>query len=144
MMRDQIIAAARSHIGKRFRHQGRANNGVLDCAGLVVAVAESIGADYLDQQGYSLHPSNGLLEAALDAQPCLVRVALSDMQPADVLLMKIASDPQHLAIYVGFNPVYEDAGIVHAYAQARKVCEHRLSDEWRTRIVRVYRFVGVA
>ena len=143
-MRDQIIAAARSLIGTPFRHQGRAAQGVLDCAGLVVAVAESIGADYIDQQGYSTHPSNGLLEAALDAQPCLVRVPLSDMQPADVLLMKFASDPQHLAIYVGFNPVYQDEGIVHAYAQSRKVCEHRLTDEWRARIVRVYRFQGAA
>lgn len=139
-MRDQIIAAARSHIDTPFRHQGRAAQGVLDCAGLVVAVADAIGADYLDQQGYSSHPSNGLLESALDAQPCLVRVPLSDMQPADVLLMKFASDPQHLAIYIGFSQAYQDFGIVHAYAQARKVCEHRLTDEWRARIVRVYRF----
>jgi len=144
MMRDQIIAAARSLIGTPFRHQGRIAQGVVDCAGAIVAIADDIGADYLDQQGYSSHPSNGLLESALDAQPCLVRVPLSDMQPADVLLMKFASDPQHLAIYVGFNPVYQDHGIVHAYAQARKVCEHRLTDEWRARIVRVYRFQGAA
>ena len=143
-MREQIIAAARQQIETRFRHQGRMPGKALDCAGLVVAVADAIGADYLDQQGYSPHPSNGLLESALDAQPCLVRVKLSEMQPGDVLLMKFASDPQHLAIFIGFSPIYHDEGIVHAYAQARKVCEHRLTDEWRARIVRVYRFKGAA
>lgn len=139
-MREQIIAVARSLIETPFRHQGRAAQGVLDCAGLIVSIASAIGAEYIDQQGYSHHPSNGLLESALDAQPCLVRVPLNDMQPADVLLMKFASDPQHLAIYVGFSSVYQDIGIVHSYAQAHKVCEHRLTDEWRSRIVRVYRF----
>lgn len=139
-MEEKIIAAARSLIGTPFRHQGRIAHGVADCAGMICAVADAIGVDYIDQQGYSPHPSNGLLESALDAQPCLVRVSLADMQPADVLLMKFASDPQHLAIYAGFNPLYKDDGIVHAYAQSRKVCEHRLTDEWRSRIVRVYRF----
>ncbi len=143
-MREQIIAAARQQIETPFRHQGRMPGKALDCAGLVVAVADATGADYLDQQGYSAHPSNGLLESALDAQPCLVRVKLSEMQPGDVLLMKFASDPQHLAIFVGFNPIYQAEGIVHAWTQARMVCEHVLTDEWRARIVRVYRFVGAA
>lgn len=143
-MRDQIIAAARSLIGMPFRHQARIKDGRCDCAGLVVAVAAAVGADYIDQQGYSPHPSNGLLEAALDSQPCLVRVPLSEMQPADVLLMKFASDPQHLALHAGHCPTYQDDGLIHAWAQARKVCEHRLTDEWRGRIVRVYRFMEAA
>ena len=139
-----IIAAARAEIGTPFRHQGRIPGKALDCAGLVVTVAAAIGADYIDQQGYSRHPSDGLLEAALDNQPCLVRVALADMQAGDVLLMHIAGDPQHLAIYAGFNQQAQSETIIHAEIRARKVCEHRLSDEWRGRIVRVYRFRGVA
>ena len=139
-----IIAAARAEIGTPFRHQGRVTGKALDCAGLVVTVAAAIGADYIDQQGYSRHPSDGLLEAALDIQPCLERIALADMQAGDVLLMRFSGDPQHLAIHAGFNEQAQSETIIHAEIRARKVCEHRLSDEWRGRIVRVYRFRGVA
>lgn len=139
-----IIAAARAELGTPFRHQGRIPGKALDCAGLVVRVAYKIEASYLDYSGYSRHPSDGLLESALDSQTCLERVALADMQPGDVLLMRFAGDPQHLAIFAGFNEQAKSETIIHAEIRARKVCEHRLSDEWRGRIVRVYRFRGAA
>lgn len=140
MTRDDILTAARSEISTPFRHQGRTPGLALDCAGLVCHVASVIGLEYFDQQGYSRQPSQGLLESALDAQPCLERIALADMQPGDVLLMRFSGDPQHLAIYAGWSDVYQDEGIVHAWLQAKKVSENRLTDEWFNRIVRVYRF----
>jgi cell wall-associated NlpC family hydrolase len=135
MTADQVIAAAREAIGTPFRHQGRTIGWALDCAGLVIHVALSIGAEYRDSQGYARRPSGGLLEAALDDQPCLDRVF--EMQAGDVLLMRFSGDPQHLAIYTGST-------IIHAFAAGRKVCEHLLDDVWRSRIVRIYRFKGVA
>lgn len=143
MTRDDIISAARAEISTPFRHQGRISGKALDCAGLIIMVAKAIGAECLDFTGYSRHPSDGLLESALDAQPCLERVALADMQPGDILLMRFNSEPQHLAIFAGYSPVYQAEGIIHAWLQARKVCEHVLTDEWRSRIVRVYRFTGI-
>lgn len=144
MTRDDILTAARAELDTPFRHQGRTPGWALDCAGLVVQVAAALGLDYADQQGYSRHPSDGLLESALDGQPCLERIALADMQAGDVLLMKFASDPQHLAIHAGWSAVYQAEGIIHAWLLVKKVCEHVLTDEWRGRIVRVYRFRGVA
>jgi len=144
MTRDDILTAARSEISTPFRHQGRTPGLALDCAGLIVSVAAALGMEYCDQHGYSRHPSDGLLEAALDDQPCLIRVALADMQPGDILLMKFNSDPQHLALFAGWSDVYQAEGIIHAWLQARNVAEHVLTDEWRSRIVRVYRFRGVA
>jgi cell wall-associated NlpC family hydrolase len=76
-----------------------------------------------------------LLESTLDSQPCLERV--TDMQPGDVLLMRIRRDPQHLAIYAGGT-------IIHSYFDAGKVCEHDLTGLWSQRVVAVYRFKGVA
>lgn len=143
MTRADILTAARAELGTPFRHQGRTPGVALDCAGLVCHVATALGLEYLDQQGYSRHPSDGLLESALDSQPALVRVPLADIQAGDVLLMKFNSDPQHLALFAGHSPVYQAEGIIHAWLQARKVCEHVLTDEWRSRIVRVYRFIGV-
>lgn len=139
-----IIAAARAEVGTPFRHQGRMAGKALDCAGLVCHVAASLGIEYVDQSGYSKRPSQGLLESALDSQPCLVRVSVTEMQAGDVLLMRFTGDPQHLAIYAGWSDVYQGDGIIHAWLQARKVAENLLTDEWRGRIVRVYRFVGVA
>ena len=134
MTADDILIAARSFLGTPFRHQGRIPGLALDCAGLVVSVAKEIGADYIDRPGYSRNPSGGLLESALDDQPCLERV--TDRQPGDVLLMRFSGEPQHLAIFTGEN-------IIHSYESVGKVCEHRLSDVWAARIVRVYRFGGL-
>lgn len=132
-----IIAAARACLGTPFVHQGRIPGVALDCAGLMVAVAQAIGAEYRDQAGYGRNPVNGLLEAALDDQPCLEAVSPASRQPGDILLMRFDSEPQHLAIFTGET-------IVHAYQHVGKVCEHRLARVWAARIVRVYRFRGIA
>jgi cell wall-associated NlpC family hydrolase len=76
--------------------------------------------------GYGRTPANGQLERSLDAQPCLERVALADMLPGDLLLMRFASEPQHLAICAG----QPRTPIIHAYEAAGLCCEHRLSDLW--------------
>lgn len=132
--RKAIIAAARQAIGTRFQHQGRTVGVALDCAGLAQHVASAVGVATLDVEGYPRRPFSGQLEATLEAQSGLVRVF--DMQPGDVLLMRFDKEPQHLAIFAGET-------IIHAYAKARIVCEHDFTPEWRARVVRVYRFVGV-
>jgi cell wall-associated NlpC family hydrolase len=133
---DDLLNHARQCLGTPFRHQGRLVAFGLDCAGVVIHVARQIGAGPIDVAGYGRHPANGELERTLDAQPCLERVALSDRAAGDVLLMRFASDPQHLAICTG-------EGIIHAYESVGLCCEHRLSSLWAARIVRVYRFRGI-
>ena len=137
MNAEQIIAAARACLGTPFVHQGRIPGQALDCAGLVMAVAQSIGADYQDQPGYGRTPANGLLQQALNIQPCLERVKIAERQPGDVLLMRFATEPQHLAIDAGDT-------LIHSYQQVGKVCEHGLTDVWLKRIVAVYRFRGLS
>jgi cell wall-associated NlpC family hydrolase len=135
MTAEDILAAARGCIGTPFRHQGRIAGQSLDCAGLVVHVAKTIGADYIDVQGYGRLPHKGLLESTLDAQPCLARV--DDMRQGDVLLMRFGREPQHLAICAGET-------IIHSYQNAGKVCEHGLTGPWPARIVAIYRFKEIA
>ena len=131
----QIIAAARACIGTPFRHQGRLLGFGLDCAGVAVHVARSLGVGVIDISNYGRVPYGGQIERALDSQPDLERVATR--QPGDLLLMRFASDPQHLAICAGPT-------IIHAYEAAGKCCEHLLSPAWASRIMRVYRFRGVS
>ena len=136
MTPETIIAAARELLDMPFRHQGRASSGKTDCAGVICHVAEAHGLPYADQTNYPRMPGSGRLEAALDEQPCLTRVPVSTRQAGDVLLMKFAGDPQHLAIFTGST-------IIHAYETVGKVAEHRLDEAWERRIVRVYRFTEV-
>lgn len=130
-----IISAARAALETPFRHQGRTLRG-MDCAGLIVWCAESAGLDYVDQRDYPTNPGNGRLEAALDMQPCLVRIPVATAEAGDVLLIKFAGDPQHLALHAGKM-------MIHAWEKTGKVCEHDL-DEWRSgKIVAAYRFCEV-
>ncbi len=137
MKAEDIIFAARSQIDVPFRHQGRLSGRSLDCAGLGVHVARSIGAEFIDDASYGRYPNNGLFAAALDRQPCLEKKAVELRQPGDLLLMRFAGEPQHLAVLAHDT-------IIHCYLHAGKVCEHRLSLVWAARIVAVYRFKDMA
>lgn len=132
---DDVLLAARSCLETPFRHQGRIPGEALDCAGLIVVIAQSLGVEYFDPQGYGRHPANGMLERALDLQPCLERVSVK--QTGDVLLLRIGREPMHLAILANDT-------LIHAYSDTGKVCEHDLTEQWARRIVRVYRFKGLA
>lgn len=141
MTRNDIVAAARATIGTPFRHQGRAPGRALDCAGLIVHVANCIGAAVQDVDGYPALP-NGELEATLArhvADGVIVQVALADLQPGDIVLMRFEKEPapRHLGI-IGF-----DNTLIHAWAVIRKVGEHRIDDAWRSRFVGAWRFAGV-
>lgn len=136
MQAADIIAAARACLGTPFQHQGRIPGVGLDCAGLLIAVAQAVGADYYDVLGYGPHPCGGMLAQALADQPCLEPVLIAQRRAGDLLLMRFDTEPQHLAVFTG-------ATIIHAYSNVGKVCEHRLSAVWTARIVRVYRFRGV-
>ena len=131
-----IIDAAREAVGTPFRHQGRTVGKALDCAGLVIHAAHAAGFDPLDESGYPRRPNGGRLGAMLEAQPFLERV--SEPQSNDVLLIHFEreAEPAHLAICAGQT-------IIHAWAVARKVCEHDFTDEWKRRVVCVYRFKGL-
>ena len=130
-----IIAAARECIGTPFAHQGRILNRALDCAGVAVHAARSVGLEVAEPAAYSRLPNAAMLEWWLDQQAFLGRV--TDMQPADLLLMRFTGEPQHLAVYTGET-------IVHAYQAVGRVVEHGLDAKWTRRIVRVYRFRDVA
>lgn len=135
MTPDEIIEAARSEIGTPFRHQGRVAGKCLDCAGLIVRVAELLGVPVADQKGYSRLPSGSKLESALDGQKNVYRVT-GDPLAGDILMLRFNKDPQHLAVYTGEN-------IIHCTNQTGRVVEERLDTLWKSRLVRVYRFAGV-
>ena len=126
-----IITEARKYLGVRWQHQGR-NMAGIDCIGLVFAVAHALKLTTFHTANYGRIPDGTLLRQGLEQH--LVQV--DQPVPGCVLLMCFDNFPQHLAIQ-------SDIGIIHAYAQARKVVEHRLDAVWSSRVVSAYAFPGV-
>lgn len=141
MTRDSVIAEARALLGVRFTHQGRHVEHGLDCLGFLLVVAQRAGIHFngtmpeaLDQTDYGTRPDAVMLKAKLDTwlQPCA-----GDAEPGDVLLLDIQGIPQHLAL-VSDYPLPGECGMIHAYAPARKVVEHRYDDVWKKATRAVY------
>jgi len=137
---NQLVAEARQFLGTPFRHQGRVPGEALDCAGLVVLAATHAGLTVIDRSGYSREPDGHTLEQYADEQPCLLRIAAGDIEPGDLIMLRIKRDPQHLAI-VGSSMVEPNRlTMIHCCAASGRVVEHDLSRNWHARIVAAYRF----
>jgi cell wall-associated NlpC family hydrolase len=135
-MRDRIIAYARETLSTPFQHQARVPGVGLDCAGVLVHILKSLDLPHVDERGYPRTPYKGLIRSILESQPSLQKIPKAEMSAGDVLLMKFASEPQHVAILAGDT-------IIHAYSQVGRCVEHGFTPEWRRRVTDVFRVVGV-
>lgn len=148
-----VVECARGWVGVRFRHQGRekALNGAgmgCDCLGLLVGVARELDLRAMDgrklaafdERDYGHLPDGQRLARVLG--DVLVPVKGRAWRPGDVLLLRFDGVPQHLAI-VSAHP-QGGMGIIHAYASARKVVEHRLDGIWQERVVQGFRLPQLA
>jgi len=139
-----VAAEARRWVGTPFHHQGHRRGVGCDCAGLVGGVAVALGlmpADFWQRAaapfaGYSKQPHDGHLERACDA--FMERIDIPKI--GDVLGIRFAEEPQHLAILVD-HP--QGLGIVHAVQSSFCVVEHRFADVWRARVVQAWRLPGI-
>jgi cell wall-associated NlpC family hydrolase len=134
-----VVTQTRTYLGVRFRHQGRrAGDGPgsgIDCAGLIVLVAQDLGLSNFDFLNYTKQPYYGTLKKILDDN--LEKISVLDLQAGDILLMRFDKEPQHLAIYTGENT------IIHSLLECKKCTEHRYTDVWKQRTVAYYRYKGV-
>jgi len=130
-----IVTEARSYLGTRWLHQGRTRTGI-DCIGLVIEVAKKVKGWGFDITNY---PRQATDETMLDlCHEYLEPVSTACLQPGDVLVM--AFYHQRHAAVVGDYPIYGEVSMIHAYAPARKVIEHRLDSLWMSRVIGAFRF----
>jgi hypothetical protein len=142
-----IAAAARGWLGTRFHHQGRLKKttthaGGVDCLGLLIEVARELNLSAqdgrpfveLDETNYSHYPDTVRMRTQL--AKALRPIPVNEYKTGDVVLIRIDSNPQHLAIISDLDGV---PGLIHAYAPARAVVEHALDNWWSQRIVAAYR-----
>lgn len=127
--RGEIVRQARTWLGTPFHHQGRLKGVGVDCAGLVICVAWELGIAGHDITGYGRRPDSRELERLCREQ--MVEVKLSEARPGDVYLLEVDKAPQHLAFAT-------DVGLLHSYAPARRVVEHRMDADWAARRVAAF------
>ena len=141
--RQKIVDAARSMLGVPFVHQGRSPRGV-DCVGLLVLVARQLGMRYRDNTTYGRCPNPRQLTDALSASCVQVAEVNAQHTPDDVWKLAQPGDviafwtaraglPQHVAIRT-------ERGILHTWANVRRVVEHGMTDHWRERVHSVWRY----
>lgn len=127
-----MLAAARSHIGAKWRHLGR-KPWAIDCIGLVIVSFRAGGIYLYNATHYKKEPWNDGLEDYLlkhFGEP----LPAGKMRVGDVLLMwdERQPAPAHLAI------VSANDSIIHSFSETG-VIEHRIDEVWFRRIVGVYR-----
>lgn len=141
MRPEVIVAAAREIVGTPYVHQGRIGGVALDCAGVPVHVARTLGIPVEDYASYGRTPNPAELRGLLEKN--LLRVRQDEMQIGDVAWLKFRETPQHLAIVADFR--VGGFSLIHAYnwSGLSKVVEHPMDKVWKARIVAVWRYPGV-
>ncbi len=141
-----IVNQARTWLGTPFVHQARLKGKGCDCLGLIVGVVDELGLtdesgrllSSYDEINYSKEPDGKYLIQKLSQildEPS-VTVNPSEIKAGDLALFKMGNNPQHLAIITDYEGGLE---MIHCYAQARKVIEHRFDEDWQKRLYKVFR-----
>lgn len=138
VMRDKIVAEARTWIGVPWKHQGRTRIGI-DCVGLLVVVLHKLKLTDYDFQAYGRR-SQGR-EFLYHFERRAERKPLNSEQPGDILLFRDKQFPCHAAIVASMNNTLT---IIHAHALRRAVVEDRLNQgDWISRRVACFEVRGI-
>ncbi|MBZ5566562.1 MAG: C40 family peptidase [Acidobacteriia bacterium] len=137
--REQIVAAGRSWIGTPFVHQGRVKGQACDCVGLPIMVAKELGIAVEDETNYTREPEG---TRVLDgARERMVEKPIAQMQPGDVIILRLPHSPCHTALVASLNG---HLTMIHAYNRINnEVVENYIDQYWRRHIAACFTFKGV-
>jgi cell wall-associated NlpC family hydrolase len=123
--RTDVVAAARSWLGTPFHHQARLQGVGVDCVGLVIGVARTLGLvpPGFDVQAYPRMPDGKSLMHLVHLHMRPLQID-QPMQPGDVVVVRFDADPQHLGILGDYR--HGGLSIIHAAATPGRVIETRL------------------
>ncbi|MFA5662406.1 C40 family peptidase [Castellaniella sp.] len=136
MIRDEIVAEARTWIGTPWRHHGR-NRAGIDCVGLGVVVASRLGITDYDSLDYGRKPVPGLVD---HIRLVADEIPIDSAMPGDFFLIRDQGYPFHVAFVSEKHGVKH---IIHAHARRRKVVEEPFAHEWPGLIMSAWRLKGV-
>lgn len=131
-----IVACARSWLDTPYQHQARLKGVGVDCAGLIIGVANELGISDFNISTYGKQPEPVKMGEYLDSY--LDRVPIGQLREGDILWLRV-EDPQHLAIVTSMSPRIM---IIHAFAflPVQKCVEHGAGKYWQDRITACYRY----
>lgn len=142
--RSQIVDEARSWLGTPEHHQAHLKGVGCDCIGLILGVGlafqmpEAIAfINDIRYRGYGRPPNPRLMIEACDTY--LDRIQVNEALPGDIPMGRVEKEPQHFGILSSIDPIY----MIHAYSQVGRVVENRIDENWRAKIVRMYRYRGI-
>lgn len=123
-----IVAAARSCIGTRFRSQGRVPGLGLDCVGVVLVAARAAGTLMDALPRYQLGGDHGALADAVIARAGLRAVTVT--APGDIWLFAPAPGLRHLAVQSSAARPGEPPLLIHAHAGVGRTVEAPADPGW--------------
>lgn len=151
--REEVVAEARTWLGTPFMEQHRVKGVGVDCALLQVGICVALDllpaepAALARYRGYSHHAAAGSCETFHEAMCALFApIAVAGMQPADVVMLYWSdkAPPKGVRpVHAGILGDYTGCRLTLIHATPRGVLEHRLTDEWRRRVIAAYRIPGV-
>jgi cell wall-associated NlpC family hydrolase len=141
----RIVDAARAYLGVPHHHQGRHRVAGLDCVGLLLAVAQDIGAEWHDLEGYSRSGAEtadlmgySLLRSHMARS--LDEIPIEQAGPGDVWLFWVERMlvPHHVAIVTNSDRMIHAAARL-AGGRPGRVVEVPLG-RWKDQIDSAWRF----
>jgi len=137
---EDIVKAARSEKGTAFAHLGRTSGVGIDCVGLLALTARKLDIKHDDIAVYPRFAKPDKLREGLLACGLTGPFPVEEMRVGDVLFFLWGPRKKlgHVGIYCG------DGRFVHAYAGAKRVSENGLEENWKSKLVEVWRFPGVS
>lgn len=129
-----VYLTARELIGTPFQHQGRKKGVGIDCAGVPIYVLNRLNITDFNVFDYPRLPNGRMLE--IIEQNCQ-KISL---QTGALVVYRVSTQPQHVGIVSEYRG---DLGLIHAWDIAKEVVEHRLPEEWNSRLIGYYSLPGV-
>lgn len=143
--RADVLACARDWIDTPYQHQQRMRGVAVDCIGLPIGVARTLGlvAPDFDVQGYARTPDGSSLMALARLHMQSVPGGVEALAPGMVVVCVVDADPQHFGILGDYR--HGGLSIIHANAQADppRVVETRLMWSRALQFVAAFDLPGV-
>lgn len=133
---NDIVLIANGLVGVRYRHQGRNEMG-LDCAGLIIVVAQLLDLTDKDTTSYSRRPNVSEFTAFMIETNC-TQLPYGEHEHGDILRFNTAGWPVHIAVYE-----IDERGqewYIHASILHKKVTRDPLTPKVKDTISSVWRF----
>ena len=138
--REDVLRQARSCLDIPWQHQGRTRLGV-DCLGLIILVAKELGIRGADVDYTTYSREADPAELTRLCRHYLLPIPLAAMRPGDVVQLRDAISPCHLAFLANKGHPYS---LIHAVTKWGKVVEHGFTRPWPHMVKAAYSLPGVA